>query len=50
MESPKSKEVNGAVVSDLFAQGEYSVIAHYCLRDVKATWELFKRIRKYLFI
>jgi DNA polymerase elongation subunit (family B) len=50
LESPKSKEVNGSVVSDLFAQGEYSTIAHYCLRDVTATWQLFKRIRKYLFI
>lgn len=50
LESPKSKEVNGSLVSDLFAQGEYSTIAHYCLRDVTATWQLFKRIRKYLFI
>lgn len=50
LESPKSKDVNGSVVSDLFAQGEYSIIAHYCLRDVIATWQLFKRIKKYLYI
>lgn len=48
--SPKSKEVNGSVVSDFFGEGEYEVIARYCLRDVAATWQLFKRIRKYLFI
>jgi hypothetical protein len=48
--SPKSKEVNGSIVSEFFAEEKYSEIARYCLRDVQATWDLYKRIRNYLFI
>lgn len=39
--SPKAAGVDGSKVSDLFSKGMYSEIAEYCLRDVKATWELY---------
>lgn len=39
--SPKSAGVDGSKVQTLFASGELDTIAEYCLRDVKATWELF---------
>jgi len=42
IESPKSHGVTGMDVNDLLAAGEYRKIAEYCLRDVKATVELFK--------
>lgn len=39
--SPKAEGVDGSKVSDLFANGNYDDIAEYCLRDVRATWELY---------
>lgn len=42
IESPKSHGVTGMDVNDLLAAGEYRKIAEYCLRDVRATVELFK--------
>lgn len=39
--SPKEAGVDGSMVGDLFAEGRIDDIAEYCLRDVKATWELF---------
>lgn len=39
--SPKSDGVDGSKVGELFADGRIEDIAEYCLRDVKATWELF---------
>ncbi|MBN9400674.1 MAG: ribonuclease H-like domain-containing protein ['Candidatus Kapabacteria' thiocyanatum] len=39
--SPKAEGVDGSMVSDLFAQRRLTEIADYCLRDVRATWELY---------
>ena len=39
--SPKEAGVDGSMVGDLFTEGRIDDIAEYCLRDVKATWELF---------
>lgn len=50
LESPKSQGVDGSKVKTLFEQGEYLTIAQYCMRDVRATFELFFRIKDYLFI
>jgi 3'-5' exonuclease len=42
IESPKSHGVTGMDVNDLLARGEYRQIAEYCLRDVRATVELYR--------
>ncbi|MBI2926994.1 MAG: ribonuclease H-like domain-containing protein [Verrucomicrobia bacterium] len=42
LESPKSQGVTGLDVNDLMAAGRYREIAEYCLRDVKATVQLFQ--------
>ena len=42
IESPKSAGVTGMDVSTLMAAGKFREIAEYCLRDVKATVELYK--------
>ncbi len=39
--SPKEEGVDGSMVGDLFAKGEERVIAEYCLRDVRATLDLY---------
>lgn len=41
IESPKSAGVDGSKVSEYFKDGRISEISEYCLRDVKATWELY---------
>lgn len=46
--SPKAEGVDGSMVGDLFAQGRIDDIAEYCLRDVKATWELFLKWDTYM--
>ncbi|MDR0927023.1 MAG: ribonuclease H-like domain-containing protein [Ignavibacteria bacterium] len=46
--SPKSQGVNGAVVPEMFANGQIKEISEYCMRDVKATWELFLYWNEYL--
>jgi DNA polymerase elongation subunit (family B) len=48
IESPKAHGVTGADVNELFAQQKYKEIAIYCLRDVVATVELYKKWRQYL--
>lgn len=50
LESPKAKGVDGANVHEYFAIKDYDTIAAYCLRDVEATWNLYLRIKDYLFI
>ena len=40
--SPKAEGVDGSMVGELYREGKVDVIAEYCLRDVNATWELFK--------
>ncbi len=42
IESPKSHGVTGMDVNTLMAEGKYREIAEYCLRDVRATAELYK--------
>lgn len=41
IESPKSQGVTGMDVNQLMADGKYREIAEYCLRDVRATTDLF---------
>lgn len=49
IKSPKSEGVTGLDVAPLFAEGRFREIAEYCLRDVRATAELFHRWRDLLF-
>ena len=42
IESPKSAGVTGMDVKDLMEAGKFREIAEYCLRDVKATVDLYK--------
>ncbi len=42
IDSPKSHGVTGLDVNDLLAVGKYREIAEYCLRDVRATVELYR--------
>jgi DNA polymerase elongation subunit (family B) len=42
IESPKSHGVTGMDVNTLMAGGKYREIAEYCLRDVRATVELYQ--------
>jgi 3'-5' exonuclease len=42
IESPKSHGVSGMDVSNMMAEGKFREIAEYCLRDVRATVELYK--------
>jgi DNA polymerase elongation subunit (family B) len=42
IESPKSQGVTGMDVNQLLAEGQYRKVAEYCLRDVRATVELYR--------
>ena len=42
LDSPKSHGVTGHDVKTLLAEGKYREIAEYCLRDVRATAELYR--------
>jgi DNA polymerase elongation subunit (family B) len=42
IESPKSAGVSGNDVKDMMEAGKFREIAEYCLRDVRATVELYK--------
>jgi DNA polymerase elongation subunit (family B) len=42
IESPKSHGVTGMDVSTLMAEGKFRDIAEYCLRDVRATMQLYR--------
>ena len=46
--SPKSEGIDGSKVSQYFQEGKIKEIAEYCLRDVTATWELYKIWRERL--
>ncbi len=46
--SPKAQGVTGLDLGPLFEKGEYKAIAEYCLGDVVATTELFRRWNDYL--
>lgn len=42
IESPKSQGITGLDVARLLAEGQHRQIAEYCLRDVRATVELYR--------
>lgn len=46
--SPKAAGVDGSKVGELYAAGQLTEIAEYCLRDVQATWELYCVWAEYL--
>jgi DNA polymerase elongation subunit (family B) len=46
--SPKAEGVDGSKVADYFRDGKIAEISEYCLRDVRATWELYLYWEKYL--
>jgi hypothetical protein len=48
IESSKSHGVTGSDVNALFAAQKFREIALYCLRDVVATAELYKKWRQFL--
>ncbi len=42
IESPKTKEISGMEVKNLYEAGRLKDIATYCSRDIYATYQLFK--------
>ncbi|HRP01152.1 MAG TPA: ribonuclease H-like domain-containing protein [Candidatus Kapabacteria bacterium] len=48
IKSPKSEGVDGSMVSTMFYDGNIAAISDYCLRDITATWELYKKWDMYL--
>ncbi len=48
IKSPKSEGVDGSMVTPMFRDGKIEEISEYCLRDITATWELFKKWKTYL--
>lgn len=46
--SPKEEGITGNDVARLFTAGEHQAIAEYCMRDVRATWELFKVWKEFI--
>lgn len=48
IKSPKEQGIDGAQIGDLFQQQKSADIARYCMRDVKATKELYGYWEKYI--
>lgn len=48
IKSPKDEGISGEQVSDLFAKGKCKEIASYCMRDVRATKQLYLEWEKYI--
>ena len=48
IKSPKSEGVTGLDLGPLFHEGKFQDIAKYCIGDVKATAELYRRWSEYL--
>jgi predicted PolB exonuclease-like 3'-5' exonuclease len=48
IKSPKDGDIKGENVFQAFLDGRIDEIAHYCEKDVKATYELFMLTREYL--
>lgn len=46
--SPKSSDITGLNLKEVFEQKRYRDIADYCLGDVRATAELYRRWREFL--
>lgn len=50
IDSPKSFGLDGSNVSDYYKQGKLIDIALYCIRDVKSTWLLYRKLKNFLFL
>jgi DNA polymerase elongation subunit (family B) len=48
IESPKTKEISGMEVKNLYEAGRLKDIAIYCSRDIYATYQLYKIWKEYL--
>ena len=48
IKSPKSEGITGLGLGPLFREGKFRDIAHYCIGDVQATAELFRRWEQFL--
>lgn len=48
IKSPKTKEISGMEVKNLYEAGRVKDIAVYCAEDIKATYELYKIWNEYL--
>jgi len=48
IKSPKSEGITGLGLGPLFREGKFREIAKYCLGDIQATAELFRRWDKFL--
>ncbi|MFM7774674.1 MAG: ribonuclease H-like domain-containing protein [Candidatus Kapaibacterium sp.] len=48
IESPKAEGVDGSKVAAMYGKKEYRSIAEYCMRDIEATWELYRTWRELL--
>ena len=48
IESPKTKEISGMEVKNLYEAGRLRDIAIYCSRDIYATYQLYKIWDEYL--
>ncbi len=48
IKSPKTIDVNGMKINELFYNDEVKKIAEYCAKDVKATFELYKIWKEFL--
>jgi len=48
IESPKTKEISGMEVKNLYEAGRLKDIAIYCSRDIYATYQLYKIWNEYL--
>jgi len=47
--SPKEGEVKASGVYKAFKEGKLAEIAEYCMRDVKATFELYMKLKDYVY-
>ena len=48
IKSPKSEGITGLSLGPLFREGKFREIAKYCMGDIQATAELFRRWEKFL--
>lgn len=48
VQSPKEAGVDGSKVGELYSEGKLEIISEYCLRDVKATWELYLAMKEFI--
>ena len=47
LDSPKTEDIRGGDVFEYYKRGQILAILNYCLRDVKSTYEIFKRIQPF---